>query len=140
MGERREVAGRADRAVQRDAGQHVGVGEREQRLDHYPAHAGMAACERGGLEHEDETHDGVVDGRTGARGMRQQERSLQLGKPGVVDARAREQPEAGIDAVDGAMVGHDARDGRGGGVDARFRAGVDRDALRRGPEPAQRRE
>ena len=35
------------------------------------------------------------------RRVRQHQRALQLGEPRVVDARAREEPEAGVDAVDG---------------------------------------
>ena len=51
-----------------------------------------------------EANDGVVEQRSGARRMREHERALQLREARLVDARAREQPEAGVDAVDRASA------------------------------------
>ena len=110
MRERRQVAGRADRSLRRNARHDAGIGERDERLDHRPAHARVAARERRRLERDDETHDGVVEQRPGAGAVRQHQRALQLRETRVVDARAREQAEAGVDAVDGLAGRDDAVD------------------------------
>ena len=137
MRERREIAGRADRSLRRNARHDAGVGERDERLDHAPAHARVAARERRRLERDDEAHDGIVEQRPGARRMRQHERALQLREPRVVDARAGEQAESGVDAVDGPPGRDDAVDGLRGGIDRRLRRGVDGERHRLRPEPAQ---
>jgi hypothetical protein len=72
--------------------------------------------------------------------MREQQRALQLGEARVVDAGAREEPEAGVDAVDGAVLGDEPRDGRRRRVDRGPRGGVDREFARRRPDVAQGRE
>jgi hypothetical protein len=92
-----------------------------ERLDHLPAHAGVAAGERRDLQRDDETHGDIVEQRSRARRMRQHERPLQLGKARVVDPRARQQAEPGIDAVDGLVSGDDARHRRRGRIDLRAR-------------------
>ena len=78
------------------------VGERSERLDHTPADSRVAARERCHLERKDKPHDGIVEQWTGAGGMREHERALQLSETRIVDARAGEQAESGIDAVDSA--------------------------------------
>jgi hypothetical protein len=45
MGQRRQVAGRADRTLDRDDGQGVGVEQRQQPLDHGAADPAHAAAE-----------------------------------------------------------------------------------------------
>ena len=141
MRERREVARRADRALPGNARDDAGIDERDERLDHRPAHARVAARERGRLERDDETHDGVVEQRPGAGGMRQHERALQLREPRVVDPRAREEAESGVDAVDGLA----RRDRRGRRLAPRrrphgFRGDIDGERHRLRPQAAQIRE
>ena len=126
MRERREIAGRADRSLRRNARHDARVAERDERLDHAPAHARVAARERRGLERDDEAHDGVVEQRPGAGGMRQHERALQLREPRVVDARSREETESGVDAVDRlARTRRRARPCRAARIDRGFRRGID---------------
>jgi hypothetical protein len=100
MRERREIARRADRPLRRDARNDSGVRERDERFDHAPANPGVAARERGDLERNGETHDGIVDERPGACRVREHERALQLRKPRIVDPRTREQTETRVDAID----------------------------------------
>ncbi len=84
-----------------------------------------------------ETNDGIVEQRSRPRRVGQHERALQLGEPRRVDARPREQPEAGVDAVDRASGGNDARDRVRGGIDARPGRRLDSQARRRGPQAAK---
>ena len=116
MGQRRQVAGGADRALGRDAGMDAGIDQLHQRLQHAPPHAGVAEREAVDLEDHDQAHEPVIEQRPGAGGMRQHEAALQLGHLIVGDARARQRAEAGVDAVDGAALA----DHRLHGVGARF--------------------
>ena len=137
MRERREVAGCADRALRRDARNDARVRERDERVDHAPANPRVAARERRRLERDDEAHDGIVEQGPGAGGVREHERALQLREAGVVDARSREESEAGVDAVDGSPGSDDAVDRLRRGIDRRPCRGIDGERHRRRPEPAQ---
>ena len=137
MRERRQVAGSAHRALRGNARRHAGVDERDERFDHRPAHAGVAAGERGRLQRHDEAHDRIVEQRARAGGMRQHERALQLGEARVVDARPCEEPESRVDAVDRAARGDDAVDRQRRGIDRRLRGDIDRERHGLRPETAQ---
>ncbi len=63
MGERRQVAGGADRALGRDHRQGVMVEELQQQLDGPPLHPGMAEREARGLERQDQADHGVRERR-----------------------------------------------------------------------------
>ena len=102
MRERREIAGRADRALRRECTARCrrwparrSASITLQRTPEWPraSDAALSAMTR-------RTTASSSSGPVPAR-MRQHERALQLGEPRVVDARAREEPEAGVDAVDG---------------------------------------
>ncbi len=103
--ERREIAGRTHRSLRRNAGNDARVRHGDQRFDDAPPDSRMAARERCDLERDDQAHDRVVEQRSRARRMRQHQRALQLDEPRVVDPRAREEAESGVDAIDDAMLG-----------------------------------
>jgi hypothetical protein len=102
--QRREIARRTHRSLRRNAGNDAGVRHGEKRFDDAPPDSRMAARERCDLERDDQAHDRVVEQRPRAGRMRQHQRALQRGKPCIVDPRAREQAETGVDAVDDPML------------------------------------
>ena len=63
-------------------------------------HAGAPARERGQAQQHERAHDLGLDARTGARGVRADERALELGAHGRLDVPGRERAEAGAHAVD----------------------------------------
>ena len=140
MRERRQVARRADRPLRRNARHDAGVRDVHDQVDDFPAHARVPARERRGLQRHDEPDRRVVEQRPRSRAVRAHERALQLGQPRVVDARAREEAEAGVDAVDGIAAREDLRNRRGRGVHARLRRRVDGESRSVGPDRAQRPE
>ncbi len=115
----------------------AGVAQRHQRLDHRPAHAGVAARERRRLQGDDQPHRRVVEQSAGPRRMRQDQRALQLGQPGVVDAGAGEQSESRVDAIDGPAAGDDSIHRLGRRVDGGPRGRIGHERLRRRPQPSQ---
>lgn len=138
--ERSEIARRPHRALRRNTRQNATVVEFDERLDHAPAHARESARERCGLERNDEAQERSAEGLAGPCGVGANERPLQLGEPRVADRRAREQAEAGVDAVDGVVPGdHFGHDG-GGRVDASARLRRDAQHVRAHPQRAQLRE
>ena len=108
MGERREIARRADRALRGDdrrdaARQHrLEQGERLRRTPEAPCArlASFSAI----ISRVVATEARLAD----ARGVRQHDVALQLGEVGGGDAHARQLAEAGVDAVDRLAAGEDA--------------------------------
>ena len=100
VGERRQVARRADRSLGRDHRQGVVLEEREQELDGAPAHARIAERQAGRLERQDQTDHGIGQGRAQPAHVRQHEPTLQLLDLVRRDAHGRELAEAGVDAID----------------------------------------
>src|SRR5205085_11207745 len=96
MRERREIAGRAERALRRNARIEAAVVEIEQPLDKERPHAGIAAREALNLEREGQAHGRVIEKWAGARGVREDDVSLQLFELVVGDARLRKAAEAGV--------------------------------------------
>ena len=135
--ERRQIPRRADRTLPRNARHDAGVRQVDQQLDHLPAHARVALAQRRGLERDDQAHDLVVEQRACARAVRAHQRALQFAQPRAVDARARQQPESRIDAVDGAPFGDDPRHGRGGRVDTGLGSRIERQRRTLGPDAPQ---
>ena len=140
MGEWSEVARRAHRAPARDHREHAGVEKLKQGLDDFVAHTGISACERSDLQQQRQAHDDIVERRSRSCGMRQHQRALQLGDAGSIDARAREEAEACVDAIHDATFGDDARDGAGGCIDPRPRIAVEGKGDGPCPEIAQQLE
>ena len=110
MGERREVARCAHRALAGDAGIDLGVDQRDQRLQEFAADTRMAAPERVHLEHHDQADHGVVDEIAEPGRMRQDQRALQELQVLPLDAGIGQQAEAGVDAVDRPVLGDDLVD------------------------------
>ena len=121
VGERREVARGAHRALGRDQRVNLGVEQRDQRVDDLAADAGEAPRQAIDLEQQDQAHGGVVERLADAGRVRQHQRALQQLEVLARDAGLREQAEAGVDAVDRAVLvddlahaGDAALDGRAG--------------------------
>ena len=137
MRERREIPRRAHRSLRRDARNDARIRHRDQRFDHAPAHARVPPRERGCLQREHEAYDAFVERRARPGRMRQHERALQLREPRVVDSRTREEPEPGIDAVDGVARRDDPRDRFRRTIDGGLGRGVEGQCRRRRPQPAK---
>ena len=97
--ERREVAGRADRAARRHVRQHAAVQALEQQLDGLDARAGVALRERVRAQQHRRAHDLVGIRLAHAAGMRPQQAQLQLLGQLLRDRLRDEPAEAGVDAV-----------------------------------------
>ena len=98
--ERRKIARGPDRTLQWDAGVDLVLDQPHQRLDHVPAHAGMAPRQTGRLEHEHEPYDGVVQERSRPRAMRQDQVPLQARELAAANPPRREFAETRVDAED----------------------------------------
>ncbi|MCY1172819.1 hypothetical protein D9M73_129630 [compost metagenome] len=124
MRQRGEVAGSADRALQRDVRVDLGVDQGEQRVDHLAADAGEAARQAVDLEQHDQAHHGVVQRLADAGGVRQHQRTLQVFQVMAGDAGRRQQAETGVDAVGGAVFREDLLDTSDAVVDLLIGAGI----------------
>jgi hypothetical protein len=97
----------------RHLGQKVGVVGRDQPVEQVSPYAGKAPGEAVDLERHDQAHDIVGQRRADARGMGQDQAPLQLEHLIGGDGLAREQPKAGVDAIDhlalGKNLGHAGR-------------------------------
>ena len=100
MGERREVAGGADRALGGDHGEDVMGDHRGQQIQGCRGDAGMTTAQRLDLQEQDQPHDLRCEGRAGAGGMRADQIDLKSLQIGVGNARLGELAEAGVDAID----------------------------------------
>ena len=128
--QRRQVARRAHRALERNVRIDLGVDQRDQRVDDLAADAGVAARQAVDLQHHDQTHHGVVQRLAHAGRVRQHQRALQRFQVLARDAGGRQQAEAGVDAVGGAVLGDDALHAGHAGVDRAGRRRIQGQALR----------
>jgi hypothetical protein len=117
VGERREVAGRADGTLRRNHGQHVAFETRREHFEHGPADSGKSARERVDLERDYEPHHVRRQGRTDAAGVRHDEVDLQLRELLARNAPLRELAETRVDAVDAGVALRDRRDHVGRAID-----------------------
>ena len=131
MRERREVARCADRTLDRDHRQHVGVVQRDQRFHHFAADARVTAAETRQLQRDQQTHDRTRHRLTHADRVRQHQIALQQFELVARDMRAGEPPEAGVDAVGRLALRGDVGDGLRAGVDGGVAGGIElqRDVL-----------
>ncbi len=118
--QRCEIARCADRSLCRDARIDLLVGQGQQRLNHFPADAGIALRKRCRFHYQNQPHNLIAQGFAGAGAMRQDQVALEFGQLVVVDTDAGELAEAGIDRVDRPAGRNQMRD--------RCKAGIDRDA------------
>ncbi len=105
MRKRGEVAGGADGALRRNARMQSGIDQAFQKANQLAADSREPLQEAGELQHHDESDDAVVQQRTGAGAVRQQDVLLQLGALRSGDARLGEQAESRVDAVGGSIPG-----------------------------------
>ncbi|MCY1441436.1 hypothetical protein D9M71_577520 [compost metagenome] len=124
MRQRRQVAGRADRTLERDVRVDLGVDQGDQRVDDLATDAGEATAEAVDLEDHDQPHHVVVQRCADAGGMGQHQRTLQVFQVVGGDAGRGQQTETGIDAVGGAALGEDLLDTGDAGIDRSIGAGV----------------
>ena len=107
MGQRRQIAGSADRSLRGDAGIDPVLDQFEQRLDQFPAHPGMAAGQTQHLQHHGQADRPIIQQRAGARRMGQHDVALQFGQMVFLDPGLGQLAEARIDAIDGLVGGDD---------------------------------
>ncbi len=112
MRERREISAGAHRTLGRHARQHIGVVEREQRVDELAPHAGETLRQRHDLQRQREADYAGRQRFTDAHGMRQHQIALQELELIVGNVCLREASEAGIHAVGRLPALHDG--GHGG--------------------------
>ena len=90
MRKRCEIAGRAHRALRWNARHHVCIQHLHERVDDLESHARISACQRRDFLRDGQAHHRVVQQWSGACGVRQDERALQLGESRSVNARSGE--------------------------------------------------
>ena len=100
VGERGEIAARADRALRRDERVDAAVEQRDQALERLEPDAGVALGEHVGAQQHQRARLGLLERRADARGVRAHQVHLQLAQAVVGDADLGEAAEAGGDAVD----------------------------------------
>jgi hypothetical protein len=109
VGERRQVARGADRALRRDPRHEAGVEHRQQRVDHLLAHARAPRARLPALSASISARP-ARQRRADADAVRADQVELQPVELVGRDARAGELAEAGVDAVDRPLAGGGARD------------------------------
>ena len=140
VGQRREIARRADRPLHGDDGRHAARQHRLQERQRFPPHAGGALGQAPELQGHHQPDDRSGRRLADAGGMRKHDVALQPREVRLGDANAGEFAEAGIHAIDRLALAHDARDRRGarldprpaGGIEDRAGAAVDRAPIREG--------
>ena len=99
VGERREVAAAADRAVSRHDRRDPRVEQADHRFGHRGPDAGKSHRKRSRPQQHRRAHDLVLDRRSHARGVGADERQLKLRLAKRGDARARQGSETSRHAV-----------------------------------------
>ena len=140
LGERRQVARGADRALGGQDRKRVGVEQGQECFDHAAPDARAALGECVDLEQEHQAGDPRRERRTDAGAMGQHHPALQLGDLVGVDGGFRQAAEAGIDAVDAAPLPEHGGDGFRRGLDGAVAAWVERDRTGATPQGPQLRE
>ncbi len=125
MRERREVARCADRTLDRNHRQHVGVVQRDQRFHHFAADARVAAAEARQLQCDQQTHDRTRHRLAHTDCVRQHQIALQQFELVMRDVRAGETPETRVDAIGRFALRGDIGDGFGTGVDGGVAGGIE---------------
>ena len=84
---------------------HLGVDQRDQRVDHLATNPGEATAQAVDLEHHDQSHQCIADRLTDAGGVGQHQRTLEVFQVFAGDAGRCQQAKTGVDAVGGAVLG-----------------------------------
>ena len=107
MGQWREIAAGADRALAWHHGEQVMAEKVQQALHDGPAHARVASAQAGRLEQQHQSHHGCRHRLAHAHRVRTQQVDLQLGMIAFRDAGAGQLAKAGVQAVDHLSTGQD---------------------------------
>ena len=99
VGERGEIARRADRPLGRNARMRIAVEQLDQRIDHGLAHPRVGEAQRVDLEQHGPAHHPVREQCPGAGGVGEDQPALQLAQQISVDGRVGEAAHARVDAV-----------------------------------------
>lgn len=110
MGQRREIAGSADRTLFGNDGNDTFLKHGFDQPHQFQPHAGSAAAERNQLQRHDQPHDIFRKRCADPAAMRQDEIALQRRHIGRVDLDGGKFAETGIDAVDRRIAGSNLRD------------------------------
>ena len=125
MGQGCEIARGADRALARDDRQRVLGQKAQEHVDGGLLHAGAAEGEAARLQDQDQPDGGVLQGRTDAAHVREDQPALQLGDVGGCDPHARQLAEARVHAIDrrlaGSRLSHQSRSGVDAGPGCRIK-------------------
>ena len=101
----RQVTGCTNRTFQWNVRVHLGVDQRDQRVDHLATNPGKPTAQAVDLEHHDQPHQRIADRLTHASGMGQHQRALEVLQVFAGDAGRSEQAKTSVDAVGGAVLG-----------------------------------
>ena len=101
MGERREVAGSAERSLLGDHRVHLTVQEIDQPIDHQRTHARVPERQAVGPEQQHGPDLPLGQRRTDAHGVRAKELVLEISDLVGLQPDVRQAPQPGGDAVDG---------------------------------------
>ena len=109
---------------------HLGVDQRDQRVDHLAADPGEPTAEAVDLEYHDQPHQGIADRLTDAGGVGQHQGTLEVFQVFAGDAGRGQQAETGVDAVGGAVLGENLLHAGHAGLDRVGCAGIQSEGYR----------
>ncbi len=107
MRQRRQIAGRADRALARHHRHHVVLQQRFQQRERSRTHAGGPLCQAGQLQRQHQPHHRHRHRLADPGRMRQHDIALQGVQVLALDTHAGQLAEAGVDAVHRRALGDD---------------------------------
>ena len=127
VGERRQIAGGAHRALRGDHGMNAAIQHERQRLGKHRAHAAIAERQRVGAQGHDDARLRLGERRAEPAGVAAHQIELQAREFVTGDAHFAQFAEAGIDAVDRQVIFRGAAHHRARGVHLGDRGGSDLD-------------
>src|SRR5450830_19728 len=130
MGQGRQVTGGTDRAFERNVRVHLGVDQRDQRVDHLAANPGKPTAQAVDLEYHDQPHQRIADRLTDTGGVGQHQGTLEVFQVFAGDAGRGQQAETGVDAIGGAVLGENLLHTGDTGLDLRRGAVIQAEGYR----------
>ncbi|MNZ69369.1 hypothetical protein D3C78_876650 [compost metagenome] len=110
MGQRGQIARRANGTFRRDPRIDLSIHQRNQRLNHAQPDAGKTARQAVDFQHHHQAHHIVVQRSTYACGMRQHQRALEIFQVVRSNARLRQQAKTSVNPICGTVFCHDRFD------------------------------
>ena len=132
VGQRRQIARGAHRALAGHVRAQAGVVHRHQGVDHHRAHTRIATRQAGRLQRQHQADDRRGQRRPHAHAVRADQVELQRGQVNCADAGGGQLAEARVDAVDRGLAFGRAPHHGGTGLDAAQRGRVDHQRLATG--------